>query len=169
MGKQKHRPAGLSEREVLAWIRAHRSERSGDCLIFTGSKNKKGYGGVRFGDTLVAAHRLAYAVAKGMTVADLYARCERDGLIVMHTCDTPECINPDHLRLGTHKDNTQDAKQKGRLASGERHGLAMLTNAQVAEIRQRYAQGGVTQQALADAYGSTRPTVSAIVRGISRK
>jgi len=57
------------------------------------------------------------------------------GFYVCHVCDVRNCINPDHLFLGTHADNMRDMKNKGRAHLGEAHGMAKLTNSQVLEIR----------------------------------
>jgi len=63
------------------------------------------------------------------------------GLVVMHSCDHPYCVNPDHLSLGTHRDNAQDRNRKGRQARGEKHGRAKLTEAKVREIRELRTSG----------------------------
>ena len=58
------------------------------------------------------------------------------GMVVMHTCDNPKCVNPDHLVLGTRQDNQRDMKEKGRAASGERHHNSVLTEREVLAIRE---------------------------------
>ena len=83
--------------------------------------------------------------------------------IVLHSCHRPPCVNPHHLRIGTNKENTQDAVDAGRIAHGVRHGCARLTEAQVIEIRAAYAAGGVTQKALAKRFGVTDGAISHIV------
>lgn len=79
-----------------------RIDRSGECWIWTGSRTKDGYG--RVGDHYV--HRLAYIEAHGEIP---------DGWVVMHSCDVPACVNPEHLIAGTQRDNIRDAHNKGRL------------------------------------------------------
>ena len=83
---------------------------------------------------------------------------------VCHTCDVRCCVNPDHLFLGTHDDNMKDRDEKGRQAKqkGSSHGLAKLTEADVLDIRARYAAGGVTQRELAEEYGVNQSLVSYI-------
>lgn len=71
-------------------------------------------------------HREAYEKAHG----EIPPR-----FVVRHTCDTPPCINPDHLILGTHADNMRDRDERGRGSCGERHPLAILTREQVIDIR----------------------------------
>jgi hypothetical protein len=79
------------------------------CWLWTGATNAKGYGIFGFRDKLMRAHRVAYMLTHGPIV---------DGLLVCHRCDTPACVRPDHLFVGTAADNTKDARRKGRLKSG---------------------------------------------------
>lgn len=82
------------------------------CWIWMGHTNSEGYG--RFhkrGQPCVAVHRLSYAIANGIPILTIPRT-----LCVRHTCDTPSCANPDHLLLGTWKENVHDAKQRGRHA-----------------------------------------------------
>lgn len=86
--------------------------REGDCLIFKGSLGDTGYGEMREPDgKKILAHRLSYQIFKGVIPA---------GMIVRHTCDRRACVNPDHLVLGTHGDNTQDKVERGRVLRGKR-------------------------------------------------
>jgi hypothetical protein len=82
------------------------------CHVWLGTKIKGGYGMASLGGRTVLAHRLAHALATGDATAE----------VVMHTCDNPSCVNPAHLRSGTHMENTADKMAKGRGASGERLG-----------------------------------------------
>jgi predicted XRE-type DNA-binding protein len=89
------------------------------------------------------------------------------GKEICHTCDTPACVNPEHLFIGTHSDNMIDRSAKGRLPSrkGELNQRAKLSQKDVEVIRARYAQGGISQQALANEYGIGQVTVSHLIRG----
>lgn len=78
------------------------TEKSGDCLLWSGAKNSDGYGAMSGN---VKVHRLA---------AELYYQEDITGRVVMHTCDTPLCINPVHLKLGSPRENALDRYQKGR-------------------------------------------------------
>ena len=80
------------------------------------------------------------------------------GMKVLHKCDTPPCVNPEHLFLGTMADNTHDACNKGRMGPGEKDGNAKLTNQKVIEIR----KDGRNQSAIAKDYGITRQNISSI-------
>lgn len=79
------------------------------CWLWTGAVIPvSGYGQMRYGKgTPKKAHRVSYEIFVGPIP---------DGLYVCHRCDTPLCVNPDHLFLGTAKDNAQDAMRKGRYA-----------------------------------------------------
>jgi hypothetical protein len=123
------------------------------CQEYDGLKDGFGYGFVTMrGVGKVLAHRLAWALHNGADPA---------GKVVMHTCDNPPCINPEHLVLGTQKDNMNDMRRKGRAAKREGHGNAKLTEATVAAIR---AATG-TQCAIAAEFGTTQSNVSLIKNG----
>ena len=102
------------------------TEEQDECLVWKGSKNKEGYGVVRVDKRPFYAHRLSYELAKHPIPPNR---------VIMHSCDNPSCINPDHLRCGTHADNVRDKVMKGRGAFGEKHGHAKLTIQQVRWIR----------------------------------
>jgi hypothetical protein len=78
-----------------------------------------------------------------------------EGLVIRHKCDNPSCINPDHLELGTVRQNFDDRKRHGTWPSGDNHPQARLSNDQVAEIRKSYIWYSKTKgcRALAKEYG----------------
>lgn len=93
--------------EVRFWRRVQKREPQ-DCWHWTGVTNNTGYGQIGRGGRnggMALAHRVAYAIANGGVPADL---------CVLHTCDNPICVNPAHLRLGTHDENMKDMAAKGR-------------------------------------------------------
>jgi HNH endonuclease len=130
------------------------------CWLWTGYKNSYGYGLFslgRHGKTFnVPVHRFAWESRNGPIPA---------GGHVLHSCDVPSCVNPDHLRLGTHTENMADMVTRKRLAIGSRHGMARLTEAQVAEIKGLYARGGILQSEIARRYNVVQQTISRIVTG----
>lgn len=81
-----------------------------DCWLWLGPLNRGGYGHIGSNKRYRSAHRFSYFIHHG----EIPGR-----LVVMHKCDNPKCVNPDHLKLGTHKDNSQDAIQKGRWTPGK--------------------------------------------------
>lgn len=80
-------------------------EVQGDCWVWTGSPDRWGYGQMRHGGRKVGVHRLAYEVFVGPIPP---------GMVVMHLCDNPPCFKPEHLRVGTQRDNVIDMIDKGR-------------------------------------------------------
>lgn len=86
-----------------------------------------------------------------------------NGLWVLHKCDNPKCVNPEHLFLGTPKQNSQDMVNKNRHPRGERGGQHKITNAQAEFIREQYAKGGITQKKLGQQFGIDQAQISRII------
>lgn len=133
--------------------------RSDGCWEWDGWLSPSGYGMIFHRGHHIGAHRVAYELHYGVAPGDLQ---------VCHHCDNPPCVRPDHLFLGTQKDNVHDMMRKGRRVQGDvcgsKNGNATLTESQVAEIRRRYAAGGVRQVDLAAEYGVPQTSISSIVR-----
>lgn len=144
------------------WSKVEKTE---TCWLWVGSRNSDGYGMIYNHDRhkTERTHRVAYELQIGTIPA---------GLQVLHHCDNPPCVRPDHLWLGVPADNDRDKIAKGRagwqihpqLQDGERNNAAKLTWAQVDEIRRMRIEGW-TQQRIADHFGVARPTISSIVSG----
>lgn len=146
MGRRSNVKQPLSER-----FKKHvgKAELGGSgCLNWMGSRTKKGYGRLKLDGRSVEAHRVAWLIRHGVLPA----------LCVLHRCDNPSCVNPDHLFLGTRKENVQDMDGKGRrrpatgdvhgtktkpksISRGEKNGRARLAASDVEEIRSRVASG----------------------------
>ena len=77
-----------------------------DCWEWQGGTNNIGYGFIRDGDRMRTAHRVSYEIHNNQTIPKYMCVC--------HTCDNPLCVNPDHLWLGTRKQNYDDMVNKGR-------------------------------------------------------
>lgn len=159
-------------------------DKTDGCWLWTACKHARGYGYFFDGSKQVQAHRFAWRISYG----DIPA-----GLCVCHSCDTPSCVRPDHLWLGTTQANTADRDAKGRTASadrhvsqthpevlmrgdshyartqperlarGEAHGRTTLTEDQVKAIRAIYGTGP-SYAMIARQYGVDRGTIFNIVR-----
>jgi hypothetical protein len=125
------------------------------CREWRGATTERGYGARRYKGQIWLAHRAEWHDQVGEIP---------DGMQVLHRCDNRPCREIRHLFLGTVRDNMQDMVDKGRQARGEKNGHAILTAAQVIEIRARKAAGGVTQRALAAEYGVSEQAVCDILK-----
>lgn len=132
----------------------------GSCWIWTGARHYFGYGKISNGllgklRRPLDAHRVSWKLNCGEIP---------DGMCVLHRCDNPPCIRPDHLFLGTLRDNTQDALRKHRLPQGDRHYAAKLTAADILEIRRLHAQKKMGCWHLAKKFGVTHGAIYLIVK-----
>jgi predicted XRE-type DNA-binding protein len=127
------------------------------CWIWTGSTrpNSKGvlYPRITEGKKDIGAHRFSYMMMYGEI---------KSGMYVCHKCDTPLCVNPDHLFIGTHKDNMADMVNKGRShkGAGEYANRSKLTNEQAKQIRSINLSGSK----LANLFKVSQATISRIIR-----
>lgn len=105
-----------------------------DCTLWGGSLDKDGYGTQYVKGVVVKAHRYAYCIAHNITLESIKSK------VVLHTCDTPSCVEPNHLVLGSQLDNIADRHAKGRChkPKGELHPNHDLTVEDVRYIRQVY-------------------------------
>lgn len=155
-------PRGVYERVIAPmeerfWLLV---ERSPGCWEWGGNRMSNGYGRIGVDRKKVLAHRASWLIHNGPIP---------DGVFVCHHCDNPPCVNPDHLFLGTQRDNIHDMLAKGRHQSqahlGEDHGMALLTEDNVRAMRAEYAAGGLTQKELAVRYGVDQTTISKAICG----
>lgn len=134
-------------------------EPNSGCWIWLGASKANGYGHMWDGSRLEIAHRLSYRLFVGSIP---------DGHVVMHRCDMPCCVNPDHLTTGTPYDNMHDCIDKGRARRGrfigETNPAAKLTLADILAIRSEPRKYGYRQR-LAARYGVAPGTISQIVSG----
>lgn len=144
-------PVKIKDRESHFWSKV---DKSGDCWEWQGGVSACGYGMFWNGEKQVSAHRTAL-LFEGLDIPS--------GMCVLHTCDNRICVNPDHLWLGTHKDNAIDMVNKGRHYDrrGERCPTAKLTESQAREIKVDSRKHG----AIAKDYGLAQSTVTRIKNG----
>ncbi len=145
--KRKTRPV-----EDRFWDKVQKTD---NCWLWTGVPNKGGYGLIYVNGKIVFAHRYSYQLHFGSIP---------DGLDICHSCDVPNCVNPSHLFAGTAQDNMADKIKKDRCnyVHGEKSKNSKLTQNQVEEIRQKYADG-FTQKKLSVMYGISQVQISNIV------
>ena len=120
------------------------------CWMWIGAIDSKGYGRFFLGGINRRAHRVSWEVHRGEIPV---------GLSVIHRCDSPSCVNPEHLILATHKENMRDMAEKKRSRhpdqKGEKHSQAKLTEADVRKIR----KDDRTAREIARALGVSEATI----------
>lgn len=124
-------------------------EPNSGCWLWLGATLGKGYGQMQLGRSADKQERLAHRVAWRLFKGPI-----PEGLDVLHHCDVPSCVNPDHLFLGTDFDNMKDMRDKGR----DRFEEAMLTIVDIEDIKRRSANGETLKQ-LAKAYSVSTTTI----------
>lgn len=144
------------------WSKVHPEALSG-CWLWHGGVNEHGYGIFGRGrrkDGVIKAHRHAYQLTKGPIP---------DGLVVRHRCDVPACVNPEHLELGTQKDNARDSIERGRAVKppvrrGRDNVNGKLDEDAVRSIRRERA-AGTSLETLAKRYGVGISSISRVALG----
>lgn len=131
-----------------------KADKSGDCWIWTAGKSGCGYGMFELEERRpMKAHRMAWILTNGPL---------RKGLVVMHSCDRKLCVNPDHLVVGTPRQNTQDAAAKGLMPRGERNGNSRYTEDFVRDLRKQAARG-ISGYRLSKQLGIDRSVIDRII------
>lgn len=133
------------------WSKVGVSQHVSDCWLWRGATASRGYGQAWDGRKMQRAHRLAWILEHGWVPDDRF---------VCHHCDTPLCVNPVHLFLGTAADNLADASSKGRIG-GAVSNFSKLNDVAVRVIR-LLRKRGVPQRLLASEYGVVPDTIRLI-------
>lgn len=159
-------------------------QKTDGCWLWTGPRDKDGYGIFHVDGKNIKAHRYSYELHRGPIP---------EGLWGLHKCDNPPCVRPDHLYAGTHIDNVNDAVERGRVPTGDRNGSrihpekrprgdqhwarqvsqmptrgaangrAKISESDVRKIRSLYATGKYSQSRLGEMFGLTQSGVGSIV------
>ena len=148
------------------WSKVNKTE---DCWLWTAAVSNpklldqidesRAYGIFWNGKRLVGAHRFVY---------ELTRRPLQQGEIVMHLCDRPRCVNPDHLMVGSQPQNIRQAVVKGRFkgnpfCGSSRHG-SKLTEEKV-ELIKKMASNGMTHRKIANHFDVAYSLITRIVKG----
>ena len=147
-----------SKQKERYWSRVDKNT-STECWHWTGTKDNRNYGVFYVNPKIVKAHRLAL-ILDGTDVPS--SKC------VMHKCDNPQCVNPNHLSVGTLADNNQDKQNKMRHVYGEGNHTCKLSEQDVKNIRNTPRERGYLVK-LSEKYNVSKPTIEAIVYNKSWK
>jgi hypothetical protein len=119
-------------------------QHEGECWLWTGCKDKDGYGLSSIGGKKMPAHRAMWTLVHGAP-----------SLYILHKCHNRNCVNPKHLYEGTQKQNVQDQIDAGTFVIGEKNGVALLNEAAVRHIR----VSSFSNEALGKYYGVSHHTI----------
>ena len=136
------------------WPKVNKNGPNG-CWIWTGARTRQGYGTIGPGGrgTPILVHRFSYSIHKGPLP---------DKGVIMHICDVPACVNPDHLVAGTQSQNILDAVAKGRQKTCEDNPTSKLKNHDVIMMKRMY-ENGVLKSHIAKMFGVSKTWVKKIV------
>lgn len=153
-----HGADSLNKEEALYYLVSNSIVNERGCWEWLGRVNEHGYGTCcrkLNGQKLWLIHRWSWAIRNGKIP---------DEMSVLHRCDNPACVNPDHLWIGTMQDNTLDMVMKGRAnrSHGEKHFRHKVTESNVTEIR-RLSGIGISRRKIASIFGITHANVKNIV------
>jgi len=138
-------------------------ENSG-CWNWIGAVQSNGYGHLNNSGRIILAHRFFY---------EFYCGHIPKSKLVLHRCDNRICVNPEHLWIGTHKNNTLDmiSKERGNFpgTNGERNGNAKLSSDEILSLKEMYLTRKHSRAEIARVFNSSWSTIDRIVRNESRR
>lgn len=133
-------------------------EKTESCWLWKGCAQPNGYGLYGMDYKVLRAHRASYVIFKGPI---------QKGFLVLHSCDNRSCVNPKHLRTGTHKDNSMDAIKRNRQIRGSAHGRSKMSEEDVLRLRKQYDGKHGSIKKLADKEGLNKELVRKILKRLS--
>jgi hypothetical protein len=152
-----HKVTNIKECSLKCYL-LNRIEKKEECWLWTKQLNMWGYGKCQWKKSNMIAHRASFLCFKG----DI-----PENFLILHSCRNRKCINPDHLRLGSHKENMQD-RSKDLSLHGEKNGSAILTNDQAKEIKELLNKNE-SPVAIANKYNVRKHVIYFIKNGITWK
>jgi hypothetical protein len=143
--------------ECRFWSKVDKTSSERGCWLWTGSLKETGYGVFQLegAKAPTKCHHYSWIKYRGEIL---------EGKWVLHTCDDRRCVNPEHLYLGTHRDNMDDVVRRGR---GKGLKRVRLPLAEKARMREEYRQGDLSHLTMSAKYGVSLKTVGRILRGES--
>jgi HNH endonuclease len=132
---------------------------TGDCITPPHPKDKDGYPRLKWHGRMWRVSRMLWTLMYGPIPI---------GKLICHRCDNPSCVNPDHLYLGSFKQNMQDKVDRNRVA-GDNHPGVKISDLEIPNIIRMYREEGYSQQKIADIYGVSQSIISGICLGKRRK
>ena len=135
------------------------TENPNKCWLWGGSFDKYGYGQFH----LNASYKKKKTLKATRISYYIHNNIDPLGLCVCHKCDNPKCCNPNHLFLGTNRENIKDRDLKSRQAKGEKAASSKLKESDIKDIREKYMTNGTSWRKLAREYGVHNRTIGKIL------
>ena len=134
-------------------------KKTDSCWFWLGRKDDDGYGEIGLNGKILRAHRYAYELFKGEIDPEL---------LMLHTCDKRDCVNPDHLFMGTADDNAKDMVKKDRQRRGSSVGTSKLIEDEVLIIKS-LIKNGLSDRSIAPMFFVSECTIRWIRKGVTWK
>jgi hypothetical protein len=158
-GRLRYLPAEFTDQERKDSFLSKVAIEANGCWLWQGARHGNGYGGFKIRGRQYGAHQAAWILFKGEIP---------EGKLVCHHCDTPLCVNPNHLFIGTPLDNVRDMFAKGRANKAKGSGCAcILSEDMVIEMRKLHKSTGQSIASIARLYGVKAGTVQAAIRRVN--